>query len=92
MEYKLTEAQRTTLQPYERHLHTALHASYVVGLDSRTLKTLFTVYNETFNAHERNTHCNYCVMQVCIGLAKLYYAPSDEPAAPAPKKSRKTKK
>ena len=31
-EKELTEEQRKTLERYERHLHTAFYADYVVGL------------------------------------------------------------
>ena len=92
MEYTLTTEQRNALQPFERHLHTALYASYVVGLDNTTSKLFFDTYNEVFNEHERNMSCNYCVMHVCTHLARLYFVPSEEPKAPAQKKIKKAKK
>ena len=91
MEYTLTTEQRNALQPFERHLHTALYASYVVGLDNTTSKLFFDTYNEVFNEHERNMSCNFCVMQVCTRLARLYYN-TPAPEKPAPEVTKLTHK
>ena len=61
---KLTKEHRQKLKPYERHLHTAAFSQYVVGLDQKTAKTLFEIYNEVFEAHESNISCNCCVTHV----------------------------
>lgn len=95
-QHRLTAEQRALLKPYERHLHTAVYASYVVGLDRKTATVLFDTYNAIFDAHERNLSCNFCVMQVCTRLGRLYYAEeevkAEETPAPAPKKVKKGKK
>lgn len=69
----LTENQRATLKTYEKHLHSAYYADYVVGLPASAVRALFGVFNEINSTHERVTNCNYCVLRIVKQLAALYY-------------------
>lgn len=70
----LTQEQRATIQPYERHLHSAVYADYVVALSSTAATALFEVYNTVYHANEMNKQCAQCVLKVCKRLGALYYA------------------
>lgn len=91
----ITDEEMEQLQPYEQHLHSALYADYVVGLGTVASTTLFDIYNRLFPDYQTNRSCGWCVIHVCKGLAKLYYARRDEQmqaeAQAAKKKSKKKK-
>lgn len=70
---ELTEEQREVLEKYERHLHTALYADYVVGLPAKDVSVLFGIFNEINSAHESNYSCGFCVLRVLKGLGKMYF-------------------
>lgn len=72
-EIKLSKKQRKELERYERHLHTAFYADYVVGLPATDVRALFGIFNEIYSAHETNYSCNFCVLNVCKKLGRLYY-------------------
>lgn len=69
----LTEKQRETLQKYEKHLHSAVYADYIVGLHVEQVRELFAVYNEITGQHKTNYSCNFCVMEVAKELGRWYY-------------------
>lgn len=69
----MTNEQRKTLQRYEKHLHSAFYADYVVGLPANDARVLFGVFNKIYSATETNYSCNFCVLRVLKGLARLYY-------------------
>ena len=71
---ELTKEQRERLAPWERHLHTAFYADYVVALSTGAARDLFGVYNEIYKAHEANMYCSACVLNVCKKLGRLFFA------------------
>lgn len=74
MKETLTPEQRSALAPYERHLHTALYAGYVVGLQMHIKKdVLWPIFMDVYHSNPGHPTCNYCVMQVCKKLGVLYY-------------------
>lgn len=91
----LTPEQRATIAPYERHLHSAVYADYVVALSTTAATALFNVHNAVFTSNEVNKHCAQCVLRVCQRLGKLYYAEqptqeATETAKPATKEQPTT--
>ena len=72
-EKELTEEQRKTLERYERHLHTAFYADYVVGLPAKDVRVLFGVFNKINSANETGYSCNFCKMRVLKALGRMYY-------------------
>lgn len=99
----LTPEQRATIAPYERHLHSAVYADYVVALSTTAATALFNVHNAVFASNEVNKHCAQCVLRVCQRLGKLYYAeqpthhhtkeqPTTTPRKRAPRGSKKASK
>lgn len=85
----LTPEQRATLEPHERHLHSAVYADYVVALSTTAATDLFNVYNKVFAANEVNKHCAQCVLRVCKRLGTLYYAEqTPKQATTAPKTTK----
>lgn len=72
-EKELTEEQRKTLERYERHLHTAFYADYVVGLPAKDVRVLFGVFNKINSTNESNYSCSFCVLRVLKGLGRLYF-------------------
>lgn len=88
----LTPEQRERIKPYERHLHSAFYAQYVVGLTEKVKRELFAVYNQVFQAHENNLYCNYCVLNVCARLGRLFFATVEAPKPTEPTKTPKAKK
>lgn len=70
---KLTKEQREVLQKYEKHLHTAFYADYVVGLPEKDVRVLFGVFNKINSANETGYSCNFCKMRVLKALGRMYY-------------------
>lgn len=70
---ELTQEQRMVLQRYEKHLHTAFYADYVVGLPEKDVRVLFGVFNKINSAHETGYSCNFCKMRVLKSLGRLYF-------------------
>lgn len=91
-EAKLTQEQRATLAPHERHLHSAVYADYVVALSTTAATDLFNVYNAVFAANEVNKHCSACVLRVCKKLGTLYFADEQPEAANEPPTNTTPKK
>lgn len=72
-EINLTKEQKEQLKRYEKHLHSAFYADYVVGLPASDVRVLFGIFNKIYSAHETNYSCNFCVLNVCKRLGRLYY-------------------
>lgn len=72
-EIRLTKEQRAELKRHERHLHTAFYADYVVGLPASDVRALFGIFNKIYSAHETNYSCNFCVLNVCKKLGRLFF-------------------
>ena len=70
---RLTKEQREVLQKYEKHLHTAFYADYVVGLPAADVRVLFGVFNKINSTNESNYSCSFCVLRVLKGLGRLYF-------------------
>lgn len=88
---KLTPEQRSLLQPYERHLHTAAFAGYVVALPARVKsEVLWPMFREVFDTAPGNTACNQCVINVCRRLGRLYFAEEPQEGAKQPSVAAQT--
>lgn len=70
---ELTKEQREVLQKYEKHLHTAFYADYVVGLPEKDVRVLFGVFNKINSSNETGYSCNFCKMRVLKALGRMYY-------------------
>ena len=91
---ELTKEQRERLAPYERHLHTAYYADYVVGLASKiTDGTLWPVYKEVYPGdNPGNPTCDFCVIRVCKRLGALYFADNEKGTAEPAKNENQERK
>lgn len=88
---KLTPEQRSLLQPYERQLHTAAFAGYVVALPARVKsEVLWPMFRDVFGTAPGNTACNQCVINVCRRLGRLYFAEEPQEGTKQPPAAAQT--